>query len=163
MSCVANPLTHMIARMLLMRGKSLSTAESFTAGGIAAELCAVPGASTWFKGAIVAYSEIVKESLLGVSENLIAMHGVVSRQVAEAMARGVIRQLGTDYAIATTGAAGPTAPDKDTPVGTAWIAIASHTNVCAVELHLRGTRRNITTTAIQEALKACYSMLRDNN
>lgn len=98
-------------------GRTLAVAESCTAGLLAARLTDKPGASAWFAGGVVAYSNAAKTELLGVPSELIAEHGAVSEQVAEAMADGAIERFGTDFGIAITGVAGPDGGTEEKPVG----------------------------------------------
>jgi len=113
------------ARLLSSRGLTLSVAESCTGGALSAKLTAIAGASDYFMGSVVSYSNAVKVSVLGVSPDTLASVGAVSRQTAEQMAEGIRRLCGTDYSIATTGIAGPSGGSDEKPVGTVWIAIAS--------------------------------------
>ena len=156
---VCDALVERIATQLLTRHATLVTAESCTAGGIASALCRYPGASHWFKGSIVAYTEAVKSALLCVPAEQIERNGVVSASVAEAMAIGALRQFSADYALASTGAAGPSSPDDDTKVGTVWLAFASKKGVRTECLNLKGSRNSITQTAVQAALTLCIRSL----
>lgn len=114
-----------VAGMLKERGATLAVTESCTGGRIASRFTAMAGASEYFLCGVVAYSNDAKTSVLGVDPALIAAHGAVSREVAEAMAEGVRRISGADYAVATTGIAGPGGGTAEKPVGTVWIAVAS--------------------------------------
>lgn len=114
-----------IGALLSNSGKTLATAESCTGGAIAQRITRNAGVSSFFKGTIVSYATTTKIDLLDVSEDLIAQHSVVSEPVAEAMALGAKNKLKSDYAIATTGNAGPTKGDSDVKVGTVCIAIAT--------------------------------------
>lgn len=107
---------------------TISTAESCTGGNIAHIITAVAGSSDYFKGSVVSYCNDVKVKVLGVNAADIERYGVVSSQVAEQMARGVQKLLDTDYAVATTGVAGPGASDG-LPAGTIWVGVASRTEV----------------------------------
>lgn len=111
-----------ISQLLWEREETLGTAESCTGGRIAGAIIAVPGASKYFKGGIVSYTNEVKESLLGVSHELLEENTAVCEEVAIAMVEGACRTLNTNYAIASTGVAGPTGGTKDIPVGTVWVA-----------------------------------------
>ncbi|HAQ53729.1 MAG TPA: damage-inducible protein CinA, partial [Flavobacteriaceae bacterium] len=113
-----------VAKLLTQKKRTLSVAESCTGGKLAAAFTAIPGASAYFKGGVVAYETAQKSNLLGVSKSLIEQHSVVSKEVASAMALGVQKLMGSDFAIATTGNAGPTKGDSEAPLGTVCIAIA---------------------------------------
>lgn len=115
--------------ILSKRNLTLSTAESCTGGKMAELIASVPGASNYFKGSVVAYATEVKVNVLGVSERLIQEHSVVSAEVAKAMALNVRTLLKTDYAIATTGNAGPAKGEADADVGTVYIALATPNEV----------------------------------
>ena len=112
-----------VIRLLGEKKKSLATAESITGGLVAHRLVQVPGASDWFRGGVVAYDNRVKVSMLDVPQETIDRHSAVSPEVAQAMARGCRRRLGTDLGIGTTGYAGPTTAD-DQPVGLAYVGLA---------------------------------------
>ncbi|WP_281228407.1 CinA family nicotinamide mononucleotide deamidase-related protein [Flavobacterium aquiphilum] len=118
-----------LGRMLSKRNLTLSTAESCTGGKMAEMIASVPGASNYFKGSVVAYATEVKINVLGVSEDLILEHSVVSAEVAKAMALNVKKLLKTDYAIATTGNAGPSKGEADAGVGTVYVALATPNEV----------------------------------
>lgn len=118
---------------------TISTAESCTGGNIAHLITSVAGSSAYYKGGVVSYCNEVKINVLGVKASDIETYGVVSSQVAEAMAKGVRKLMDTDYAVATTGVAGPGASDG-IPAGTVWVGICSRTAVKSICLHL-GTDR----------------------
>ncbi len=114
-----------VASLLKERRKTVAVAESCTGGAIASRFTALPGASAYFLCGVVSYSNEAKIALLGVDPETLARHGAVSREVAEQMAEGVRRIAGADYAVATTGIAGPTGGSPEKPVGTVWIAVAT--------------------------------------
>lgn len=114
-----------VGRLLAERGETVTTAESCTGGGIAERLTAVAGSSAYFLGAAVTYSNELKTDLVGVPIELIEVHGAVSSEVAEAMARGARERLGSDHALAVTGIAGPGGGSEEKPVGTVHIALAT--------------------------------------
>ena len=113
-----------IAGMLMKHHKTLSVAESCTGGKIASLITSLPGASNYFYGSVTSYDNSVKHNILGVSNEILTSYGAVSKECAEAMALGVKKALGTDYAISTTGIAGPDGGSADKPVGTVWIGVA---------------------------------------
>ena len=117
--------------LLRSRGETLATAESCTGGNIAHRSTAMPGASDYFLGGVVAYSNEVKTALLGVDPDSLNRYGAVSRSVAEQMAEGVRRATGATYGISTTGIAGPSGGTPDKPVGTVWMAVATPEGVHA--------------------------------
>lgn len=120
-------LARAVGQHLSQCGKRVATAESCTAGGIASTLTQVPGSSAWVEGGVVAYSNAVKERLLGVPDTLIKTEGAVSQGVVEAMARGVQTRLQVDLSVAVSGIAGPGGGSVDKPVGTVWFAWAGLT------------------------------------
>jgi nicotinamide-nucleotide amidase len=113
-----------IVRALATRGLTLATAESCTGGAVADEIVSVAGASAVFRGAVVAYADDVKTALLHVPETTLRSAGAVSEETAVAMARGALRQLDADFAISTTGIAGPGGGTAEKPVGLVWFALA---------------------------------------
>ena len=117
-------LQSVIAERLTESGLTLSVAESCTGGFLASLFTAMPGASKYFYGSVTSYDNSVKKNILNVSIETIAEHGAVSRECAEAMALGVSRALNTDFAVSTTGIAGPDGGSEDKPVGTVWIGVA---------------------------------------
>ncbi len=120
----------LVAGKLLKSGNyTLSTAESCTGGAIAKMITSIPGSSVYYKGSVVAYSDSVKTQLLGVNEDTIRQNGAVSEIVAGSMAKGARDLFKTDFAIATSGIAGPDGGTDEKPVGTVWIAVASKNGV----------------------------------
>ncbi|HJC17098.1 MAG TPA: competence/damage-inducible protein A [Candidatus Alistipes stercorigallinarum] len=118
-------MQELVHRMLTERGLTLATAESCTGGAIASRFTAMPGASAYFLCGVVSYSNESKSRVLGVPAEDIARYGAVSEQVARHMAEGARRLAGADYAVATTGIAGPTGGSAQKPVGTVWMAVAT--------------------------------------
>lgn len=149
-------LEAVIGRMLLAEGNTLATAESCTGGQIAASITKVPGCSAYYKGTIVSYSNSIKERQLGVSNTDLTTHGAVSKTVVEAMASGVISLMDVDYAIATSGIAGPDGGSEEKPVGTVWIAIANKQRVYSKQYLLGKNRERI----IQAAALSSLNLLR---
>jgi nicotinamide-nucleotide amidase len=147
-------------RRLAERGQTLGTAESITGGAIADALVRVPGASQSFRGAIVAYDNAIKTSLLDVDEGLLREHGAVSEEVALAMARGACARLGVDLAVASTGIAGPTGATDTKPVGLVYIAVVSRTGKASVrKLTLPGNRDDVRRRATVAALSLLWNYL----
>ncbi|WP_422123488.1 competence/damage-inducible protein A [Planococcus sp. X10-3] len=137
--------------LLKQQHKTISAAESLTAGLFQSELASVPGASAVLAGGTIAYNEGIKISQLGISAELLANFGVVSEQTALAMAEGVREKFGTDYGIGLTGVAGPDAHDGQ-PAGTVWIGIASEAGAEAYRLQLSGMRNTNRIRAVKLAL-----------
>jgi len=129
-----------IGRILKEKGKTICTAESCTGGRIASMITSIPGSSQYFKGAVIAYDNSVKENVLGVSRNILDNHGAVSRETVELMAEGAKRLLKTDYSVATSGIAGPDGGNELKPVGTVWIAVSSKNGTIS-EKYRYGTER----------------------
>lgn len=116
-------------------GQTLGTAESCTGGRIAEAIIAVPGASNYFKGGIISYTDEVKEAILHVDHQTLEEHTAVSEEVAVQMVKGVCDALKVDYAIAATGVAGPGGGTPEIPVGTIWLAFGTKDDVetCKLE------------------------------
>ncbi len=142
-----------VGRLLKKQLKTIATAESCTGGKIAEVLTSVPGASTYFKGSVVSYATEVKINVLGVSESLIQEHSVVSAEVASAMALRVKQMMQTDYAIATTGNAGPTKDDTDAAVGSVFIALATPNEVIVEEFNFGQPREKVIDRATIKSLE----------
>ena len=142
-----------LGRLLKEKNKTIATAESCTGGKIAQLLTSVPGASGYFKGSIVSYATEVKMNVLGISEALITEHSVVSKEVASAMALSVQKIMQTDYAIATTGNAGPTKGDADVEVGTVCIALATPNGVIVEEFNFGQPREKVIDRAVIKSLE----------
>ena len=148
-----------LAHLLISTGKTLATAESCTGGLIAHTLTNVPGASDWFLGGVIAYANKAKTAFLGVPASLINKHGAVSTPVARAMAQGARKRFKTDFAIATTGIAGPTGGTKEKPVGLVFIAVASAKKTIVKKFLLKGTRSQIKTKTTNIALKLLLKIM----
>ena len=133
-------LSSVIGSLLRSDGATLSTAESCTGGLLAGRITDVPGSSDYFKGTIVAYDNEVKKNVLGVSNDALTQYGAVSKDVAIQMARGAARVMGTDYALSTTGIAGPGGGTSEKPVGTIWIGFWSKDKELAIKLQLTKDR-----------------------
>ncbi|MER8186170.1 CinA family protein [Kitasatospora sp. NPDC094015] len=136
---------------LRARGATLAVAESLTGGLLAARLVEVPGASLTFRGSVTAYATDLKASVLGVDEGLLAVRGAVHPVVARQMADGVRRLLGADYALATTGVAGPD-PQDGQPVGTVHLGLATPSGTLVASPLLSGDRATIRQDSVTAAL-----------
>lgn len=142
-------MEQIVGKLLKEKEYTLSTAESCTGGYLAHMITSVPGASDYFPGSVIAYSNEVKEAILGVSAASLKQFGAVSEQVVKEMATGARLRFKTDYAVATSGIAGPDGGTIDKPVGTVWIAVASRTGVTAKKFMFGEHRgRNIHRAAL---------------
>ncbi len=141
-----------VGRLLAERGATLATAESCTGGMIASRVTDVPGASEYFLGGIVAYSNEIKQQLLGVPEQTLIDHGAVSEECARAMAEGARAAHGADWAVATTGIAGPGGGSEDKPVGLVYIAVADAEGSVCLMGNWPGTRDQFKARVSQYAL-----------
>jgi nicotinamide-nucleotide amidase len=145
-----------VGQILRQKGMSLSTAESCTGGNIAQLITSIAGSSDYFKGSVVAYSNEIKEKMLGVPHQTLVDHGAVSEQTVIAMAEGIRKKFETDYSIAVSGIAGPGGGTDEKPVGTTWIAVATPTGTTARKFLLGDHRgRNIRKASV-----AALNMLR---
>lgn len=155
-----NRIEEEIGLLLKEKKMSLSTAESCTGGGVAAAITSVPGSSAYFNGGIVAYSNEVKMSLLGVSPQTLEKWGAVSRETVIEMAHGAMKALNTDCAIATSGIAGPDGGTKEKPVGTVWIAVAYKNEISTFKQEGDNGRAENVQNAIKKALEMLYERLK---
>ena len=146
----------MLGRLMTEKGFTLATAESCTGGKIATVLTALSGASNYFKGSVVSYATHTKIDVLGVSKNTIDKYGVVSAQVASEMALGIQKLMQVDYAIATTGNAGPAKGDSSVDLGIVFIAIATPTGVFVEEFNFGQPREKVIDRAVSKSLELVY-------
>ena len=144
-------LSTTIVESLKSTGETLSIAESLTGGALTSEIVSVPGASHILKGSIVAYSVEIKVHELSVSQDIIDKVGVVSEEVALAMADGVKARMNSTWSIASTGVAGP-GPHHGIPAGTVWLAIVGPDTRETVKLTLEGDRERVRRGAVESAL-----------
>ncbi|MXO05101.1 competence/damage-inducible protein A [Flavobacterium sp. HBTb2-11-1] len=142
-----------IGKLLSKQNKTISTAESCTGGRIASLLSSVPGSSSYFKGSVVSYATEAKVNVLGISQDLINQFSVVSAEVASAMALSVKALLKTDYALATTGNAGPSKGDSDAEIGTVFIALATPDGVIVEEFNFGQPREKVIDKASVKSLE----------
>lgn len=149
----------LVHNALIAKGKKLSVAESCTGGNIASKFTAMAGASEYFQAGVVSYSNDAKVDILGVNAADIACYGAVSEQVAIQMAEGVKRVGKSDYAISTTGIAGPGGGSAEKPVGTVWIGISTPKRTFAVLKNCGTDRGQIIQRATAYAIKMLYEEL----
>ncbi|KAF2342387.1 competence/damage-inducible protein A [Flavobacterium tistrianum] len=142
-----------IGKLLSKQNKTISTAESCTGGRIASLLSSVPGSSSYFKGSVVSYATETKVNVLGVAQDLIDQFSVVSAEVASVMALNVKALLKTDYALATTGNAGPSKGDSDAEIGTVFIALATPDGVIVEEFNFGQPREKVIDRATVKSLE----------
>jgi nicotinamide-nucleotide amidase len=141
-------IQQVVAKLLKERKQTVGTAESCTGGYIAHLLTIDPGASSNFKGTVVAYDNKVKEDLLGVSHHTIESVGAVSEETVREMVQGTLKRLKTDYALATSGIMGPDGGSEHKPVGTVWIGVGNNKKIETQLFHFRFDRlRNIEQTS----------------
>jgi nicotinamide-nucleotide amidase len=149
-------LEMVIGKLLKSAKKTVCTAESCTGGEVAHLLTSVAGSSAYYKGSVIAYANSVKTQLLGVGEDIIEKNGAVSQETVKEMAIGARKLLKTDYAVATSGIAGPEGGTETKPAGTIWIAVASGKEV-VFEKHVFGNDR---ITNIKRFTLAALNLLR---
>jgi len=154
-------LAETVVALATERGVTLGTAESLTAGLIAATIANVSGASKTLMGGIVSYDPRVKHEMLGVPQSVIDGVGVVSEPCARAMADGARNALRVDIAVSATGLAGPTGGTPETPVGTVFVGCATHAGTRVAECHFTGDRQAVRTQAVEQALTMILQSLRD--
>ncbi len=154
------PLEVIVGKLLKEKGATIATAESCTGGKLASLLNKHAGSSAFYKGSVIAYSNEVKENMLKVNREYLDTYGAVSEQVVTLMAYGVKKILNTDYALATSGVAGPTGGSPEKPVGTVWIAVATPNKVYSECFHLGKLREQITDRACIKALVGLLQRLK---
>lgn len=152
-------LEKVVVQKLIEKNLTLSIAESCTGGLLSSTIVDVSGASKTFLGGFITYSNEEKINRLGVDEEILKEHGVVSSQTAEAMAKGVCKQVGTNIGISTTGIAGPTGGTKEKPVGTVFIALCYNDKVISKRFLFRGNREKIRIRTVKMALKMLIDLI----
>jgi nicotinamide-nucleotide amidase len=156
-------LHQVVAELLQARGLTLATAEGCTGGAVAERLVAVPGASRWFRGGVVAYSNDAKHVLLGLPHDLVEAHGIVSCEVAEALAAACRIRFASDLAVATVGIAGPDGATDAKPVGTLCVAVAAAEQVTSKRFTVWGDRATMQSRAAKHALNQVRLCLEEGN
>jgi len=147
----ASPQAAAIIKIMKGKGLTLATAESITGGGLGEVFTSISGASAVYQGGIITYSDVSKTKFLGILKRTLNKYTAVSEEVAIEMAQSVRAQFKSDYAISTTGVAGP-GRAYDQKVGTVWIAIDSRLGTTSVQLALSGDRAQIRHATIESAL-----------
>ncbi len=142
-----------LGRLLTLQGKTIATAESCTGGKIAQMLTSVAGSSNYFRGSVVSYATDTKVDVLGVTQNTIDVHSVVSSEVAKEMVTGIQKLMKTDYAVATTGNAGPNKGEADAEVGTVFIALATPNEIIIEEFNFGQPREKVIDRTANKALE----------
>ena len=151
-----------VGKLLKDKNATLATAESCTGGKIAQMITSVPGASFYFKGSVVSYATEAKISVLGLDANFIEKHSAVSAEVVKEMALSIQRIMNTDYAIATTGNAGPLKGDSKAEIGTVFIALATPKEIVVEEFNFGQPREKVIDRAVNKALEILYKEILKN-
>ena len=154
-----NSIESEIGKFLTKSNKTLSTAESFTGGLISSRISSVPGASMYFKGSVVAYNSSVKKNLLELDEKMINNYSVVSSQAANEMAHNVKKLLRSDYAISTTGNAGPSKGDSKKDIGLIYISIATPNEIKSYQFNFGNNREKNIKKSVNKALELLFNEL----
>ena len=150
MSVESKKLSKDISEIFWREEYTLATAESCTAGNVAASITAIPGSSKFYKGGIVAYSNEAKQNLLHVQAETLQQYGAVSEETVIEMVKGAIDAFGADYAVATSGIAGPTGGSHEKPVGTVWVAAGNKENVVTLKIcEDNGREQNVHNATVK--------------
>jgi PncC family amidohydrolase len=153
-------LLNNLQQLCIEKGVSIAVAESCTAGLIASKLTALPGSSSYFNGGVVAYQNEIKTKILGVSQSIIDEKTEVSVEVVNQMAKSVLEKFDANFAIATTGYAGPSGGTNKNPIGTVFIAIASVVGVVVNRFVFLGNRQSVVNQASESALSLLYNEIK---
>ncbi len=159
----AKIISREISEMLWDMERTVGTAESCTGGRIAEAIISVPGASKYFKGGIISYTNEIKEALLGVDHDLLEEKTAVCEEVAIEMVKGACRALNTDYALSATGIAGPSGGTKDIPVGTIWLACGNASRVATLKVQEDHGRDINLAIATNKAMQLFLDYLKAEN
>jgi PncC family amidohydrolase len=161
MDPILSELSTKINERIIPKKLTIATAESCTGGLIAHVLTLIPGASNYFIGGVIAYSNQVKQDILGVQASTLAQFGAVSEQTAIEMAAGVRERFNTDIGMSTTGIAGPSGGTPSKPVGLVWIGFSTPEKTWAVESHFSDDRHQINKKSARKALQLLLDYLED--
>lgn len=155
-------LAKQLGEQLLKRGMTVTCAESCTGGGIASAITSVAGSSHWFSGSLVTYSNELKEQLLGVAAETLAVDGAVSEAAVRQMATGALRVANADIAVAVSGVAGPDGGTVDKPIGTVWFCWANRAGALTVQRHhFSGDRAAVRDAAVLKGLLGLKALLKN--
>ena len=154
-------LSSQVGEMLTQKGLTIATAESCTGGLISHLITEISGSSHYFIGGVVAYSNQIKESLLGVQSNTLTQFGAVSSQTVQEMASGVREKFNAGIGLATTGIAGPTGGTPTKPVGLVWIGISTIDKTWALDSQFTDGRHQVIKKAARKALRLLLNYLLD--
>jgi len=150
-----------LAEQLVANGWKMAAAESCTGGWISKVCTDVPGSSAWFERAFITYSNEAKNQMLGVDEKLLLEFGAVSREVAEAMARGAAANAPVQVSVAVTGVAGPDGGSDEKPVGTVWFAWSVDQKIVSECCRFDGDREAVRRQTVEHALERLFSLVKD--
>ena len=153
-------LLNNLKQLCIEKGVSIAVAESCTAGLIASKLTTLPGSSSFFKGGVVAYQNEIKTKILGVRQSIIDEKTEVSVEVVNQMAKSVLEKFDANFAIATTGYAGPAGGTDKNPIGTVFIAIASVVGVVVSRFVFLGDRQSVVNQASESAISLLYNEIK---
>ena len=153
-------LLNNLQQLCIEKGVSVVVAESCTAGLIASKLTTLPGSSSYFNGGVIAYHNKIKTKILGVSQSIIDEKTEVSSEVVNQMAKSVLEKFDANFAIATTGYAGPAGGTDKNPIGTVFIAIASAVGVVVNRFVFLGDRQSVVNQASESALSLLYTEIK---
>ena len=154
------PLLDNLQKLCIEKGVSVTVAESCTAGLIASKLTTLSGSSSYFKGGFVAYQNEIKTKILEVSQSIIDEKTEVSAEVVKQMAQSILEKFDTNFAIATTGYAGPAGGTNKNPIGTVFIAISSVVGVVVSRFVFLGNRQSVVNQASKNALNLLYNEIK---
>jgi PncC family amidohydrolase len=152
-------LSSKIGKLLTQQDLTVSTAESCSGGLLGHTLTGVSGSSAYYVGGVIAYSNAVKEALLGVAHETLLQYGAVSHQTAREMAAGVRERLGAAIGLSTTGIAGPTGGTAEKPVGLVYIGISTQNQTQSFECHFKGDRENVKESTVIQVLQTLLDMI----
>lgn len=153
------PMEEVVGSLLAAQHKTIACAESCTGGLLTSRLTDIPGSSAYVIGAVVSYTNEMKERLVGVKPETIAVHTEISAETAGEMAEGIRRVIGTDLGVGITGIAGPGGGTDEKPVGLVYIAVTGSNGTKVRENHFRGQRGEIKQKSAEEALQMIYEYL----